>query len=184
MLKLFYVLFWLTLMAAGGLAATLELDAQQSRISVAVATSVHDFTGTVEVFQNSISFDQRDGQPRKADVSFDFKDLKTGSKGRDRDMLKWLSRAANPKAHFHLTGWKQEGTNSIALGDLTLHGVTQSVQMPTAIKREEDKIEISGMAKLDYRDFKLPVIREMLMFSVDPHMVVTFQLKGVLVDKK
>jgi len=128
-------------------AATLSVDPQKSKITVEVTTTVHDYTGTVTAFQVNIDCDANEPQPGKADLSFDFKDLKTGSKGRDKDILKWLKYASNPKGSFHLTSWKQDGTNSIALGELTVNGVQQSIQLPTAIKREGDEMAITAQPK-------------------------------------
>jgi polyisoprenoid-binding protein YceI len=184
MRKLFHVLLLLLATTVFGSAATLDLDTKQSSISVAVVTSVHDFKGEVGSYQTSINFSNQNTLPDSADVGFDFKDLKTGSNGRDKDMLKWLSYSTNPKVNFHLTGWKWDGTNSVATGELTLHGIKQSILMPTVVRQQGATIEIVGTAKLDYRDFKLPVIRKMFLFSVDPHLAVSFRLKGTLVDKK
>jgi polyisoprenoid-binding protein YceI len=182
----FYALSLLALCVLTGAAsaAMLEVNHQESKITVAVVTSVHDFVGELGVYDASIHFDPGATLPDKASVSFDFKGLKTGSKGRDEDMLKWLKYAANPKATFHLTGWKQDGTNSVALGELTMHGVKQTIQMPAIVKQDANVCEITGTANLNYRDFELPVIRKVLLFSVDPHLTVKFHLNGRLSPAK
>jgi polyisoprenoid-binding protein YceI len=164
--------------------ATLEVDARRSKIEVAVTSTVHDFEGELTNYQASIEWSPQDRLPAKTDLLFDFKDLKTGSQARDKEMLKWLKYSINPKAAFHLTGWKQDGTDAIALGDLTIHEVKKAIQIPVLVKKDGDDYDLTGAVGLDYRDFNLPVIRKALLFSVDPHLKVTFHLKGKLIPAK
>ena len=159
-------------------AATLEIDHQKSKIEVEAKSTLHDFSGTLEKYELSIAFDPKTNAPTRADLTFDFKDLNTGDKGRDSDMLKWLAYPASPKASFHLTGWKQEGSQFIARGELSIHGVKQEITMPVNIEKVDDTYHIRGVARLDYRDFQLPMIRKALVLTVDPHLTVTFQLVG------
>ncbi len=164
----------------GAAAAMLEIDHQKSKIEIAVVSTVHDFVGEFVEYETSIDCNPEENLPAKVDVTFDFKDLKTGVNGRDTEMLKWLKYSSNPKATFHLTNWKQAGAGSIALGELTMHGVKNAIQIPTVIKHAGGNYEITGAVGLDYRDFKLPIIRKALLFSVDPHLMVKFHLTGKL----
>lgn len=95
-------------------------------------------------------------------------------------MLKWLEYTANPKATFALTGWQQSGTTNLAVGELTIHGVKKSIQMPATVKNTDGSWDIAGEANFDYRDFNLPKIRKMLLLVVDPHLKVMFHLVGKL----
>lgn len=161
---------------------TLAVDPQASKIEVAVVSTAHNFRGELTNYQASVGWEREpyDTLPTKADLTFDFKDLKTGSAGRDKDMLAWLNYTVNPRASFHLTGWKQEVSGAVALGELTIHGIKKSIQMPVTVKHTGENYEISGNASLDYRDFRLPLIRRALLLSVDPHLKVDFVLKGKL----
>jgi polyisoprenoid-binding protein YceI len=158
-------------------AAPLQIDMQQSRIAVQVKATVN-FTGELQKYDVKIDCDNHAALPGRADVSFDFKDLKTGKDGRDKDMLKWLEYTNFPTATFHLTGWRQDGANNVALGDFTLHGVTKSIEMPATVTHQGQSWDITGEAPIDYQDFKLPHIRKALMFSVDPKLKVTFHIVG------
>jgi polyisoprenoid-binding protein YceI len=158
--------------------ARLEIDPGQSRIEVAVTCTVDSFVAHLEKYQAAVECDRAADLPAKADVSFDFADLKTGEKGRDAAMLKWLGHDAKPTALFHLTGWELAGTTNIALGDLTIHGVTVAVRMPVTIKHAGEARDISGQAVFRYVDFKLPKIRKALLLTVDPKLKVSFQLSG------
>ena len=159
-------------------AATLRIDQPKSKIEVQVKSTLHDFSGTLEKYELSVAFDPKTNEPTKADLAFDFKDLDTGNKGRDSDMLKWLAYPSNPKASFHLTGWKQDGSQFSARGELSFHGVSKEIPISVTIEKHGETYDIKGVAGLDYRDFQLPVIRQALVLTVDPHLTVKFHLVG------
>ncbi len=164
--------------AARAGAAPLQIDYTQSKIDVAVTATIDSFVGHLEKYQATIDCDAATNLPPKAGVTFDFSDLKTGNKDRDAEMLKWLEYPNSPKATFTLTGWQQSGATNLAVGDLTIHGVKKSIQMPVVAKDLNGDWDISGEADFDYRDFNLPKIRKLLMLVVDPHLKVMFHLVG------
>ncbi len=175
-------IFWLLLVGAtargAGGAAALEVDRPHSQIEVAVSSTVDSFVGKLERYQVRVEWDPTTALPAQADVSFDFADLKTGNPARDAAMLKWLDYTTNRIATFHLTGWQQAGATNVALGRLTMHGVSAGVQLPTVVQPHGQTWEISGTARFDYRDFKLPKIRKLLVLTVDPQLQVSFHLAG------
>ena len=158
--------------------AVLQIDPSQSKIEVAVSSTASSFRAKLQKYQVAIEYDPARPLPTKAELTFDFKDLKTGVEGRDAHMLKWLEYSKNPTGSFRLTGWKQNGEESLAQGDLTIHGIKRTIQMAVTVKRHNDACQIQGAADLDYRDFGLPRIRKALLFSVDPHLKIEFRLVG------
>lgn len=165
-------------------AAQLEIDPQQSKVEVVVSSTVDSFVGHLDKYQANIECDPAAVLPARADVSFDFADLKTGNTDRDAAMLKWLGYDSNRIASFHLMSWKQSGNTNIATGELMIHGVKQSVQMPVVIKQGNNAWDISGQAFIDYRDFNLPKIRKALILTVNPKLVVRYHLVGKTVPPK
>ena len=165
-------------------AATLELDPQQSKVEVVVSATMDSFVGHLQKYDAQVECEPQVVLPSKAEVSFDFTDLKTGNKDRDAAMLKWLDYTANPKVTFHLDTWKQAGMTNIAVGQLTIHGVTKAVESPVVVKEEGRAWDINGTTEFDYRDFNLPKIRKALVLTVDPHLKVAFHLVGKLADAK
>ena len=159
-------------------AAPLEVDYKQSKIDVAVSATIDSFVGHLDRYEAAVDCEAATNLPTKAAVSFNFSDLKTGNTDRDAEMLKWLEYTANPKATFILNDWRQSGTTNLAVGELTIHGVTKVIQMPVVAKNTNGVWDISGEANFDYRDFNLPKIRKMLMLVVNPHLKVTFHLIG------
>jgi polyisoprenoid-binding protein YceI len=170
----------LVLLRVPAAAALLQIDQNQSGIEVAVHSTANSFIGKLEKYQATIECEPRQQLPSKADVVFDFNDLKTGVKGRDAHMLKWLRYTNNPTGSFHLKGWQKDGEATYALGELTMHGVQKEIRMPASVKRQDDSYDIEGAVGLDYRDFGLPRIRQALLLTVDPHLKIKFHLVGKL----
>ena len=177
--KITYLAILCAGMAARGQAEPLTIDYTKSDIQVAVDSTLHSFSGHLDKYTAEVdATESSNNLPTKAEVSFDFADLKTGDKGRDADMLKWLDHDKFPTATFHLTGWEKDGDTNYALGELTIHGVKQSLKMPVAVTQTGGVWDIAGEVDLDYRNFSLPKIRKMLMLTVDPHLRVAFHLVG------
>ncbi len=181
--KIKYVMiFWLaTGLGVWPLAAragTLQIDPGQSKIEVAVHSTIDSFVAHLDKYQANVACDPAVPLPAKADLSFDFADLKTGNPDRDAAMLKWLAYDQNPRGTFHLTGWSQAGTTNIASGQLTIHGVSVPVQMPATVTHDGTTWDISGQTTFDYRDFQLSKIRKLFVLTVDPRLTVTFHLSG------
>jgi polyisoprenoid-binding protein YceI len=160
--------------------AALQMDYQQSRIEVAVNSTVDSFVGHLDGFTATVDCEPTASLPGKATVEFDFSNLKTGNTNRDTEMLKWLQYSSNPKASFVLNGWERSGTTNLALGELTIHQITQVIQIPVTVENTNGVWTISGESRIDYRDFKLPKIRKMVVLVVDPHLKVAFHLVGKL----
>lgn len=159
-------------------AAPLDIDYQHSKIDVAVSATIDSFVGHLDKYEAAVDPGGSTNLPAQAKVTFNFSDLKTGNRDRDTEMLKWLEFSTTPSATFALTGWKQSGTTNIATGELTIHGVRKSIEMPVAIKDAAGNWDITGTTDFDYRDFNLPKIRKLLVLVVDPHLKVSFHLVG------
>lgn len=164
--------------------APLQIDYAQSRIEVAVRSTSGSFKGKLQHFEAAIDCEPQARLPSKATVNFDFKDLKTGINGRDNHMHKWLQYSKTPTGSFRLQSWEKEGGESIAVGELTLHGITRQIRSPVTVKREEARYAIDGVVGLDYRDFGLPIIRTAALFTVNPHLKIVFHLSGKLENPK
>jgi polyisoprenoid-binding protein YceI len=166
--------------ATTAIAEPLQMDFKMSEIKVEVRTTISSFTARFEKFDADIECREDANLPEAATVSFDLKDLKTGISLRDEHMLAWLHYPMNTNATFRLTGWKQQNTGCVATGELTFHGIKQTIEMPISITHDHDEYEIDGRASLDYRKFGLPVIRKALFVTVNPHLTVAFHLVGKL----
>ena len=159
-------------------AATLVVDKTRSKIEVAATATGHDFSGTLKDYTVKASGDVAKLKPESLDLNWNFSDLKTADDGRDSEMLKWLG-GATPKGSFKFVKfWTDKAGVDHAAGTLTIHGVSKTVYFPFAVKKDGEWVTASGSAELNYKDFGLPLVRAMLVMTVNPKLVVTFQLVG------
>lgn len=161
-------------------AATLEVDQERSRIHVDAKATGHAFTGTLKKYTTSVTGDASSLKPRGFDLKWSFKDLDTDDAKRDKKMIKWLG-GGDPKGSFKfIKSWTDDKGNTKGMGTLTLNGVSKTVSFPFTVKKEGKWITIDGYAKIDYEDFKLSIIRTMVMLTVDPKLTVRFHVVGTI----
>lgn len=158
--------------------AELQIDKERSRIQVDAKATGHSFTGDLKDYKVKITGDASTSTPASVSVEWDFNDLKTGDEKRDKEMIKWLG-GGKPTGTFAFgKSWSDQTGLAHAEGDLTIHGVSKTISFPYTVKREGGWVTIDGTAKLDYENFKLPIIRSMAVMTVDPKLTVRFHLTG------
>jgi len=158
-------------------AATLEVDKTRSKIQVEAKATGHAFTGTLKTYTIKATGDTGKLKPTALELAWNFSDLATDDGGRDAEMLKWLG-GDTPKGSFKFVKFWTDKTGDKAEGALTIHGVTQTVYFPFTVKKDGEWVTASGKVEMDYKDFGLPLVRAMLVMTVDPKLVVTFQVSG------
>lgn len=160
-------------------AKNLNVDKTKSRIHVDAKATGHSFTGTLQDYTATVSGNTTELKPTAFSLAWDFTNLKTGEKKRDRKMIDWLG-GGNPKGTFSFTkSWKKDGKN-YAMGKITIKGVSKTITFPYTVKKEGNWITIDGIASLDYEDFKLPIIRTAAIMTVNPKLKVRFHIVGEL----
>lgn len=167
------------MMIATATAATLKVDKSKSRIHVDGKSTGHTFTGTLQDYTAKASGNARNLEPSSFELSWKFNNLKTADKKRDTNMIKWLG-GGTPKGSFKfLKTWKKGG-KKYAQGEIKIHGVSKKIDFPYTVKKKGAWVTIDGTAKLDYQDFKLPLIRALAVMTVDPKLTVRFHVVGEL----
>lgn len=160
-------------------AATFEVDKAKSTIKVEAKATAHAFSGTLKDYQISAAGDATSLKPTALNLSWSFKNLDTDDDGRDAEMIKWLG-GGNPTGSYKFVKiWSKAGVD-YAEGTLTIHGVSKTVQIPLTVKRDGGVVTTSGKVVIDYKDFGLPLIRAMLVMTVEPQLTVSFTLVGKL----
>ena len=159
-------------------ALLVDIDPDASRIGIAVRLSMGSFKGVLEKYETRIQIAAGDKSVSMAELDFDFSDLKTGNKRRDKDMLKWLDHENHPKGSFRLEDLAAQGEQLEARGTVTIHGVSKPIAFPVTIALEGEHVTAEGSAKLNFLDFELKPIRKMLFITVKPEMVIDFHLEG------
>jgi polyisoprenoid-binding protein YceI len=113
------------------------------------------FDGHFDKWTAAISYDQAKLAASKFDVTVDLSSVKTGDSDRDGALPgpDFFNVAKYPQAHFVTTGFRQQGTQVIADGTLTLHGVSKPVSLNIAFKPQGSgaTLDVSGVVKrLDF----------------------------------
>jgi polyisoprenoid-binding protein YceI len=151
---------------------------EQSTVEVSVKATGDDFVAKLANYDAKIDADAKTAVPLHGSVSWNFKDLKTGNKGRDKEMLHWLEQGRFPEAKFTLKDCALKGGECMATGQLEIHGMTRTIAFPLRINHEGANVTYSGDVVLDHRDFGLEKIVKFLVLKVDPVLSVHFKLHG------
>jgi len=164
--------------AAEPSALLVDIDADASRIGIVVRLSMGSFKGVLEKYDARIQIAPGDQSISTAELDFDFADLKTGNKRRDKDMLEWMDYEKHPKGSFRLEELVAQGEQLEARGTVTLHGVSKPIAFPVTIAVEGEHATAEGSVKLNFLDFDLEPIRKMLIITVKPEVTIDFHLEG------
>lgn len=160
-------------------AATFVVDKAKTTIKVDAKATGHAFSGTLKDYQLTAAADAATAKPTALSLSWSFKNLDTADGGRDAEMIKWLG-GGDPRGSYKFVKiWSRDGTD-YAEGSLTIHGLTKTVQIPLVTKKDGKTVTATGSTTFDYKDFGLPLIRAMLVMTVDPELTVSFTLVGTL----
>lgn len=174
-LRLLFLALFVPL-AASAAEHTLKIDRAGTFLDVDVDATVN-FTAHLDAYEVRVNVDDA-GRIKSALFTFKFADLKTGKPDRDADMIKWLG-GGSPEGRFELgnLALTPDGQGQVS-GRLTFHGVTERVEFPVNVSKADGSYTITGETMLDYRTWKLKVIRKAFLFSVDPQVKVRFKLTG------
>ena len=128
----------LLVFALPGLASAADYAVQPAGSKLAFSGSFQGqaFDGTFGQWTAAISYDPAKLANSKFDVEVDLASVKTGDKDRDGALpgADFFNVAKFPKAHFVTTGFRQNGAQVIADGNLTLRGLTKPVSLTVVFK--------------------------------------------------
>ena len=182
-MKFLRLLLPLLLLPCAVLAAerALKIDRSRSFVDVDV-DATKNFTAHLDAYEAKVSVDDT-GKIKGAVFAFKFTDLKSGNDSRDADMIKWLG-GGTPEGRFELgnLALTPDGQGQ-ASGRLIFHGVTERIEFPVNVTRADGAYAITGETTIDYRNWKLKVIRKAFLFTVSPEVKVRFKLTGVPVEE-
>lgn len=125
-------------LALPGLASAADYAVQPagSKLGFSDTFQGQSFDGTFGKWTAAISYDAAKLASSKFDVEVDLASVKTGDSDRDGALpgADFFNVAKFPKAHFVTTGFRQNGAQVIADGNLTLRGVTKPVSLNVTFK--------------------------------------------------
>ncbi|KRF00348.1 polyisoprenoid-binding protein [Frateuria sp. Soil773] len=117
-------------------AADYAVQPAQSRLGFSSSFQGQSFDGSFGKWTAAISYDAANLAASKFDVTVDVASAKTGDSDRDGALpgSDFFDAAKFPQAHFVTTGFRQNGAQVIADGNLTLRGVTKPVSLNVSFK--------------------------------------------------
>ncbi|WP_198670294.1 YceI family protein [Dyella sp. C9] len=144
-------------LALPGLASAADYAVQPGASKLGFTSSFQgqSFDGTFGSWTAAISYDAAKLASSKFDVEVDLASAKTGDSDRDGALpgADFFNVAKFPKAHFVTTGFRQNGAQVIADGNLTLRGVTKPVSLNVTFKPQGNgaTLDVTGSVKrLDF----------------------------------
>ena len=133
-----------------------------------------------KTFRAEVSLEKDSLQMTKAVFILPYKELSSGSEMKDRRIHAWLDVENHPNGQFELTEHLLEKARSVAKGRLLLHGQTEIAQFEyESTKKDEDTVALNAVAKIDYRNWGLPIFR-VFIFGVNPTLEIRLHLEGKL----
>ncbi len=172
------------LLAASSPAAetSLTVDKKASRIEYVVDSTMSSFTGSMSAYDLDLILDpEKPGRFTRAELRFRFSDLRSDHAGRDEDMRAWQNTEQFPEGIFTLTALEPAATSGrfTARGQLIFHGMTRDLVFPVTLTRKDNSLEIiDGQARVDTRDFGLPILRKFLVNKIDPVVTVKLHIEA------
>ena len=119
--------------------------------------------GRIAELNGTITIDENDLDRSSAEVEFVAASLDTRAEQRDAHLRSadFLDVEQFPTLSFTSTGVRQEGEDWVVTGDLTIHGVTRSVELETEFEGALDdpfgfeRIAFSAQTEIDRTEFGL-----------------------------
>lgn len=136
-----------------------------------------DVTGSITIDGTSIT---------AAELTADLTTLKSDDDRRDGQLKRQaLETGQFPSASFKLTSPVDLGSapaegatvDVTVTGDLTLHGVTKSVQLPLQARLAGGVVTVAGSIPITFADFSITPPSSMMVLSVEDHGVMELQLQ-------
>lgn len=116
------------------------IDASRSKLQFEAVLYNAPFTGDFGNFTGPVIFDPADLSTARADIFVSMKDVKTGDADRDNNIqsMDWFDTNQFPDAHFVAEKFeKGEDDNYVAVGEVTIKGVTMPLIIPFTLEIKE-----------------------------------------------
>jgi len=128
----------------------------QSSIHFTTAMYETPFTGEFKDFSGEIIFNPDDLANSSAKIRIGLDNISSGDADRDSNMIgpDWFDVAQNPDAIFETIKFeKADGNNYVAVGNLTLRGITMPVTLPFTLDVNGDTAMMKGRTVVNRTSF-------------------------------
>ncbi len=163
-----------------------RIDPERSLVWIEARSSVHPIHGEAHGLSGSLEV-QFDGDgldlssAPEISVELPVERLKSGNRVEDAEMMRRVDVRKYPTIRGIVRDMKAQGVDGrySVTGDLTFHGVTQSVEGEVTVSRPDDQtVVIEGEHEFDIRDFKVNPPK-ILMLKVHPEVRVRIRVEAV-----
>jgi polyisoprenoid-binding protein YceI len=122
---------------------------------------------------------------QSADITADLTSLQSDDSRRDGQLVRQgIQTGTYPTAEFKLTQPIDLGSvpadgataNVTVAGELTLHGVTNNVQIPLTVTRSGDVVAVAGSLEINFADYNITPPTSFLVLSVADQGTMELQL--------
>ncbi len=130
----------------------------QSKLTFKAMLYNAEFEGVFNDFGGTIRFNSDDLANSSADIRIGMKDITTGDADRDSNIKgeDWFDSDNHPDATFKTMQFERaEEGKYIAIGNLTIRGVTMPVSLPFTLDIQGDTAKMSGEVSLNRLDFRV-----------------------------
>jgi polyisoprenoid-binding protein YceI len=136
-------------------AADYTVQPTASKLGFTSSFQGSSFDGQFGKWTAAISYDAAKLATSKFDVTVDLSSAKTGDSDRDSALPgpDFFEVTKYPQAHFVTTSFHQQGSQVIADGTLTLHGVTKPVSLNVTFKPQGSGATLDVNGSLNRLDF-------------------------------
>lgn len=156
------VLAGLFALSYGAFAAEFKVDTAHTNVGFRVThLVVAKTTGSFNEFDASFSYDPEDMSSFSLTATIQTASVDTNNGRRDNHLRSpdFLDAASHPTITFASTGLRMDADGLVVIGDLTIRGVTKSIEMPVTVvgpvagPRGAVVVGIEGRAEIDRHDF-------------------------------
>jgi polyisoprenoid-binding protein YceI len=159
---------------------------ERSRVWLEASSSVHPIHGEASGLSGSIDV-QFDGtgldlsSSPEIKVELPVEQLKSGNRLEDAEMMRRVDARRYPTIRGVVKDMKSQGVDGLyaVTGDLSFHGVTQTVDGEVTVSRPDDgTLVIEGEQQFDIRDYNVSPPK-ILMLKVHPEVKVRIRVEAV-----
>jgi polyisoprenoid-binding protein YceI len=152
---------------------------QEELANVGAATAVGrtpNVAGTLVLEGMTISSVEIEADLTTLQSDNDMRDGQLGRQGLETDTYPTSTFVLTESIELDALPAEGETVGVTATGDLTLHGVTKSVQIPLEAKLADGIVTVVGTLDIDFADYAIPTPQSMMVLSIDDQGVMELQL--------
>lgn len=139
-----------------GLSQTFQLS-DNSTILIKGSSTMHDWESPLEKYSGNITVALQEGKItaiESLDLSMEVESIESGKKKMDKLTYEAFDSEANPNITFKLKEVKKlSGNEAIVIGDLTMAGSTQQVEIAGTCTYENDAVKVTASHTLNMEQF-------------------------------